>query len=163
MLYFVKYSNRTEIQDWDSVIRNPNFTLLTEEQIAFYNTNPNASVTEVRNCELFTPTIVEESLEEVKERVKEEISVKSLSTLDRFCSTYQLANAQCSLLFAVNSKGEVPIYDMETAQGYVDTYLRVGKTCRDKFYELSGLIDNATTNEAVEDIKTNAITFYDSL
>lgn len=165
MLYFVKYRNKRKIEDWDVEIINPAFVPLTEEQIAFYNENPTASVAEVEKCELNPPYIpVEPTFEEVQSTAIAEISHKSLATLDRFVSAYQLANAQCSVLWAdSNSKGEPPIYDLATAQGYIDTYLRIGGLCRAKFYEVKGLIESAANKSEIEEIKASAISYYDTL
>lgn len=144
-------------------IINPAFVPLTEEQIAFYNENPTASVAEVEKCELNPPYIpVEPTFEEIQTQAIKEISKKSLETLDRFVSAYQLANAQCSILWAENSKGESPIYDLATAQGYIDAYLRIGGLFRAKFYEVKGLIESAETKEEVEEIKASAISYYDT-
>lgn len=163
MLYFVKYRNKRKIEDWDVEIINPAFVPLTEEQIAFYNENPTASVAEVEKCELNPPYIpVEPTFEEIQTQAIKEISKKSLETLDRFVSAYQLANAQCSILWAENSKGESPIYDLATAQGYIDAYLRIGGLFRAKFYEVKGLIESAETKEEVEEIKASAISYYDT-
>lgn len=163
MLYFVKYRNKRKIEDWDVEIINPAFVPLTEEQIAFYNENPTASVAEVEKCELNPPYIpVEPTFEEIQTQAIKEISKKSLETLDRFVSAYQLANAQCSILWAENSKGESPIYDLATAQGYIDAYLRIGGLFRAKFYEVKRLIESAETKEEVEEIKASAISYYDT-
>lgn len=164
MLYFVKYRTKRKIEDWDVEIINPAFVPLTEEQIAFYNENPTASVAEVEKCELNPPYIpVEPTFEEIQTQAIKEISKKSLETLDRFVSAYQLANAQCSILWAENSKGESPIYDIETAQGYIDTYLRIGGLCRAKFYEVKGLVESAANKAEIEEIKASAISYYDTL
>ena len=119
MLYFVQYRSKRKIECWDADINNPAFTPLTEEQIAFYRANPTASIGEVEKCELNPPYIpVEPSFSEVQSTAIAEISHKSLTTLDKFVSAYQLANAQCSVLWAEsNNKGEPPIYDLKTAQG----------------------------------------------
>lgn len=164
MLYFVKYRNKRKIEDWDTEITNPAFVPLSDEQTAFYTANPTASVAEVEKCELNPPYIpVEPTFEEIQAQAIKEISKKSLETLDRFVSAYQLANAQCSILWAENSKGESPIYDLATAQGYIDTYLRIGGLCRAKFYEVKGLVESAANKAEIEEIKASAISYYDTL
>lgn len=52
MLYFVKYKNKRVIEDWDFEMNNPDFTPLTEAQIAFYNENPDAMPEEVENLQM---------------------------------------------------------------------------------------------------------------
>lgn len=165
MLYFVQYRSKRKIECWDAEINNPAFTPLTEEQIAFYRANPTASIVEVEKCELNPPYIPDEpSFSEVQSTAIAVISEKSLVTLDKFVSAYQLANAQCSVLWAEsNNKGEPPIYDLKTAQGYIDTYLRIGGLCRAKFYETKRLIESAVNKAEIEEIKASAISYYDTL
>lgn len=167
MLFFVKTNkNKIYIQDWpETKLGKKNFTPLTEEQIAFYESNPDASVFEVQNCKLYEPYIPEEpELIEVQTQAIDFIKQYSLNTMDRFVSAYQLANAQCSILWAEKgNKGEVPIYDEETAQNYINTYLRIGGLCRAKFYEVRELIESVTNKSEIEEIKASAISYYDTL
>lgn len=167
MLFFIKTNkNRLLIQEGPESLQHlTGFTPFTEEQVAFYEAYPEASVQEIKQCKLmeisapYVPTLEEEQKEAVSF-----LSQYSLNTLDRFVSAYQLANAQCSVLWAEsNNKGEPPIYDLKTAQGYIDTYLRIGGLCRAKFYEAKGLIESAVNKTEIEEIKASAISYYDTL
>lgn len=167
MLFFIKTNkNKLFIHEGAEVLKNlTGFTPLTEEQVAFYETHPDASTQEIQHCKLIEISVpYVPTLEEQQKKAVSFLSQYSLNTLDRFVSAYQLANAQCSVLWAEsNNKGEPPIYDLTTAQGYIDTYLRVGGLCRDKFYEAKGLIESAVNNAEIEEIKASAISYYDTL
>lgn len=142
---------------------SPNFVKLTDAQMAFYNEHPNASVTEVVNCAMAEPYVqLQPTLQEIKEKAIMEIDEYSRNTMGQFVDSLQLANAQCSLLFA-QSKAETPIYDTSKAQEVVDTYLRIGNICRTKYHATEDAINAASSDADVDAIVAEAKSYYDNI
>lgn len=163
MIYFVtnQFGN-VSIQEWDvNMSSNNKFKALTEEQLAYYEAHPNASVYEVQN--LIEPTeptpLTPRPIEDVKADALKAVSAYSLKTIDRFCNTYQYANAQVSLSVA-DGEG---IYSHEEAQRYLNAYRTVGKKCRQEYYSVKAAIEAATSETSIETIKTLAYEYYDNI
>lgn len=165
MYYY--FTSRNQIKavpfEIDCVI-NRAYTALTEEQTAFIEANPTASVSEVRNCRLYVaPTPTVPTLEEVKAQAKTDLSAYSALTIGRFVSDLQLANAQSSLyLLGVDSASET-VYTAEKATSTIAKYNTVGKQCRDKYYEAVQAIDGCETADDVSSVVTSAKAFYDNI
>ena len=163
MKYFVKNQyGQVSIQDWDTdMSSNSKFKALTEEQLSYLESHPNASVYDVQNLiEPVEPTPpTPRPIEEVKAEALKEVSAYSLKTIDRFCNTYQYANAQVSLS-AADGEG---IYSHEEAQRYLDAYRVVGKKCRQEYYSVKAAIEAATSETSIETIKTLAYEYYDNI
>lgn len=165
MYYY--FTSRNQIKavpfEIDCVI-NRAYTALTEEQTAFIEANPTASVSEVRNCRLYVaPTPTVPTLEEVKATAKTELSAYGAQTMGRFVSDLQLANAQTSLyLLALVSASET-VYTSDKATATIAKYNNVGKQCRDKYYECVTAIELCDNVAAVEAIVVAAKLFYDNI
>lgn len=146
------------------------YTAVTEEQELFILAHPKATVMEIFNMQMNdteeTVTINNETnidsatlLSDFKNDVTNYISDLSLTTSNKYIKDYKLLNAQASL--SVND-GE-GIYTHEEAQKVISEYISIGKTCRDKFYEIKELIENAETIEEVKTIQNNAVEYYSNL
>ena len=157
MKYFVTNQHGSiSIQDWDAdMSNNRKFKALTDEQIAYYEAHPNASVYEVRNLiERTEPT-----LEDVKAMVIAELSELSLQASESKVKGYQLSNAISSLAVP---EGE-GVYLHAKAQQIVDSYTEISIKCRNKFYQAKDAIERADNITDVENIRRNATNFYNAL
>lgn len=161
--YFTKNQIKVVPFEIDCVI-NRAYTALTEEQTAFIEDNPTASVSEVRNCRLYVaPTPTAPTLDGVKAQAKTDLSAYSAQTMGRFVSDLQLANAQSSLyLLGVDSASET-VYTAEKATSTIAKYNTVGKQCRDKYYEAVQAIDGFDTVDDVAGVVMSAKAFYDNI
>lgn len=161
--YYYFYKNRQvselpfKIQSYDT-----NYEKLTTKQANFYKAHKDASVYEIRRCELNpTPTPPEEDINEVRKTVMSELSAYSLATLDKFCTTYQFANAQSSLMEI--EEGKEGIYTEEKAHKYLTDYAVVGKKCRTLYYEAKDAVEEADTIDRVKELETEYKIYFDAV
>lgn len=131
---------------------------LTEEQLKFLEENPAANPDEVQQCKKYTKetTVIEESLEQYKERQIIEISDLSLRTSKKKINDYQFLNAQASLL----TDEDKSIYSHDKANEIIAEYNTVGKLCRDKYYGFVEDLNSCTTMQAAKACVENIIQWY---
>ena len=165
MKYYYFIDGKTYIAVTDTKVDttiNPNFKQLTKKQRDFYIENPDATVDEIRNCQRYEPpTPVVRPIEEVRADAENTISDFSLTTMARFCTAYQFANAQSSLIEI--EAGNEPIYDSEKAHRYIATYGRIGKICRNYFYEAKTAIESTDSEEEINNIISQYENIYQSI
>lgn len=150
MKYF--YRNTTivdlpfRVKDYDK-----RFVALTPEQETFLLEHPEATAYEVKNMHMNEDSPEPYmSLDTIKENALSSLSNYSLNIVNHFCTPYQFANAQASLLAIAN--GGVGIYDKETATNYINLYNQYGKQCRDLYYEAKGYIELCNTENDINEI-----------
>lgn len=161
--YFTKNQIKVVPFEIDCVI-NRAYTALTEEQTAFIEDNPTASVSEVRNCRLYVaPTPTAPTLDGVKAQAKTDLSAYSAQTMGRFVSDLQLANAQSSLYLLGIDSSTVTVYTADQATATLAKYNTIGKQCRDKYYEAVQDIDGCETADDVSSVVTSAKELYDNI
>lgn len=139
----------------------PQFVPMTEEQISFYLENPTASVHEIKRCEMYEQP-KEPTLDEMKLNAINRISEYSLKTSNKIIPEYKSRNAILSLL-GVLSEGATAIYNDEDSNTIVKNCLRIGKECRELFYQQKQLIENATSKDDVSNITQETINMYDTI
>lgn len=142
-------NNKIYAFEWElDLMANPAYTPLTKAQAQFYESNPDASIYEVKNCKLNEQYIEPEpTLEELKAAAIKQLSELSLATLDKFVKAYQVANAQSSL-FAI-SKGDLPIYAKAQAEKVLSDYNTHGLNLRSLYLDAELRIKEAETEYAV--------------
>lgn len=157
MKYFVTNQyGQVSIQEWEAdMSNNRKFQALTTEQLEYFAAHPNASVYEVKNLIEHT----EPTLEDIKARVIEELSELSLQASESKVKGYQLSNAIASLAVP---EGE-GVYLHAKAQQIVDSYTEISIKCRNKFYQAKEAIEQADNITDVENIRRNAVNFYESI
>ena len=138
----------------------PQFQLMSEEQINFYLENPNASINEIKRCELY-PQPQEPTLEEVKENAINRISDYSLKTNDAIIPNYKSQNATHSLISVLLGNPSDVIYSLNDSKNLLKKSIKIGKQCRDLFYQQKELIEKAETKENVSNIIQETILLYD--
>lgn len=140
----------------------PNYTELSEEQMAFMSENPEATPLEIMQCKSNAAPVIEEpelTLDEYKANAKAGISDLSLETSRKKVSDYQFLNAQSSLLV---EDGE-GIYSHAQANEYIQLYNTVGKQCREYYYSFVEKLDKCTTIESAEALVDETTKWYDNL
>lgn len=158
--YFVK--DRT-IECFITEMPLPNFVELTDEQYEFWQANPNASIQEVKNCQLNQPCIAPVlSLSELKEIAIDEIDKESRSVIGSFVDVLTFSNTVASTIYA-KAKGITPIYDDEKVLKTATDFLVNGKQCKDLYNETIGLIDSASTKEEIDTIVDYAKSQYSEI
>lgn len=142
-----------ELPDW----QKDSYTALNEAQLAYVESNPEASATTVKYCEdkpteVIDTTTEEFNVEQYKSFVRENISQLSLMISREKVSDYQFLNAQASLLLE-DGKG---IYSHEEANKIILEYNEIGTTCRNMYYgfvaDLEKLEDQESIDALVEKI-----------
>lgn len=161
-LYFVKKENRIVSFGQEINLKcNPWYEPFTENQRKFYEEHPEASVAEIKACQMYiAPDPILPSLNDVKAESLRELSQMSLDTLDKFVKSYQFANAQSSLLTLANNPEAATVYSREYSLYVIDTYTRVGSYLRGVYFEAENLIEDAETVESVLEIKEHYIEKY---
>ena len=159
MKYIAKDQNKNEviveldnIPDWCK----KNYLPLNDNQLAFLQENPKASVAEIKNCKLASEYIL---LDEYKELVKKQISALSLLKAKEKIADYQFFNAQASLLLE-DGQG---IYTHEKANEIIALYNTVGKQFREKYYTFLDELELCEDKAAVAVLINNTTEYYNSL
>ena len=127
----------------------PQFEALSEEQVNFYLTNPEASYTEVKNCELITEVNI--SLHLVQQECIESLSKYSVDIARSVIPDYKIQNAITSLLYPTTA-----IYPVDESQQILLFYSSVGTTCRNMFYDYKERILACTNIDEVYEITAEA-------
>ena len=143
---------------------NKAYTAFTAEQISFIEANPTATAQEVINLQMYSAIQVQEpELNEVKSKALTYLSAYSSKTMGKFVSDLQLANAQTSIYLIGIETECATVYSLEKSTSTINKYNAIGKQCRDKYYELSAIIEQCANVAAVEDVIQSAEKFYDNL
>lgn len=140
----------------------PNYTELSEEQLAFMSEHPEATPLEIMQCNSNAAPVIEEpelTLDEYKENAKTGISYLSLETSRKKVSDYQFLNAQSSLMTADGAG----IYTHAQANEYIQLYNTVGKQCREYYYSFVEKLNKCTTIESAEALVNETSKWYESL
>jgi len=123
---------------------------MTEEQREFYIANPTASVDEIRECKLVEMMSYTPSLEEYKNMMLEELNTLSILTSVKLIPEHRRANAIMTLsLLNLNSQHNT-IYNRTFAEEILNEANRIDSLCREEYYRVNELIENAVTNEEVD-------------
>lgn len=162
MIYYYFVNNR-EIGEFITPMEGSSFRELTPEQLAFHNEHPAATVWEVMACELNEPYVAPQpTLAEVKEDAIRAVDRKSRETIGMHVDTLALADAMTSLIFA-QSNSVPAIYDTTTSNETIESFLTIGKACRDKYHEAVESINACETCEEVGNVLSLTISYYDAL
>ena len=130
---------------------------LTPEQVEFYLAHPNASIVEIKNCQLYETYIL--TVEDNKKQSIDNLSHYSLSITEELIPNYKIQNAiVCTSL----NNHDNSIYSHDECLEIIEKYNRVGKYCREMFYNFKTQIENCESNEEVNDIFNQAIILYDT-
>lgn len=138
------------------------YKLLSEAQNTFYAEHPTATIWEIKNCKLQEPVeAITPSIEELKDEALKTISNYSLTTVNKYCTPYQFANAQASLM-AIQDGG-IGIYNEEDSQQYINLYIHYGKQCRDLYYEAKEYLELCNSEEEIINVINTYKEYYDNL
>lgn len=138
---------------------NKSYIPFTNEQIEFITQYPNASFYEVKNCRLneeYQPTI-----EEIRESAISYIDRMSRDTIGKKVDVLGFCNAVSGTIYAHNKQSSV--YDDEEILKTADDFLRIGKTCRNKYKETKLLIENSDDEEYINNVVENTKQFFESI
>lgn len=158
MKYYIY--NNTKIKIREQQVDTSMFTQfveMTDEQISFYLANPNASIEEIKNCQL-QPTPPLPTLEDVKLFAIERLSLLSLEVYNECMPAYKLNNALMSII--TNENTQNGIYDTLQATQIITTANDIGTLCRNQYYILKERIEACTTEIEVEAIEQEGIDVY---
>lgn len=157
--YFVKTERGNKIIETENPIDiavNPAWTLFTREQEEFFEENPDASLSEIKNMKRHKVPV--QSIEEIRENAISTVSGESLSATETVIPQYRLLNAIASL-----SVDNGKIYQDEKSHEKLRLYATVGKLCRKKYFDTVDLINSAETEEDINSIVSEASEFYSSI
>lgn len=160
MKYYI-YNNK-EIKIREQAVDTDLFTQyieMTDSQVAFYLANPNASVDEIKNCQLL-PIPPLPTLEEVKKLAISRLSQLSLDTSNSIIPEYKIRNAMMTIS---HTSIDNSIYSQDEASQIISDANNIGTLCRNKFYELKKRIESATTDDEVYEIEQEGIDEYNRL
>lgn len=135
----------------------PHCIEMTPEQTEFYKKNPTASVNEIKNCKLYEPYIL--TVEDNKKISIENLSHYSLSITEELVPSYKIQNA---LICTNLNNHDESIYSHDECLQIIEKYNRIGKYCREIFYNFKEQIENCETNEEINNIFDQAITLYNT-
>lgn len=152
--YFKTKNGVTTIVRWSVRINttiNRNYVELTPEQVEFYLAHPDASVEEVRNCQLYEPYVeptpeLEELRSEAKRKVKEAYYLKmgqyseldiALAISSRICiQNLWLSQSAC-------------VYSTDEAKDMIRGFVQLGKNAKPIYEEGMRAIDNSMSEETI--------------
>lgn len=136
---FLKTNKGIKITDLETVIVNPAITPLTEEQTAFYEANPNASISEIKACKIVDTEEDRPSLEEYKALKMKEVEELAKEVVFKYIDTLTYNDAVSSIFIHTNTEdfsGYIPTYEDAAAKKIVKKYVML----RNMFSEgISGL------------------------
>ena len=160
MKYYI-YNNK-EIKIREQAVDTDLFTQyieMTDSQVAFYLANPNASIDEIKNCQLL-PIPPLPTLEEVKKLAIRRLSQLSLDTSNSIIPEYRIRNAMMTIS---HTSIDNSIYSQDEASQIISDANNIGTLCRNKFYGLKKRIESATTDDEVYEIEQEGIDEYNRL
>lgn len=120
----------------------PQYVEMTPEQVEFYLENKDASIEEIKNCQL---NYLEDDfdLNKTRETFINDLSMYSLYSSLQVVPEYKLQNALLDKM--LNSENK--FYSNEDANSILETANTVGQQCRALFYEVRDEINRLTTKE----------------
>lgn len=143
-----------------NTVLNPSFRAFTAEQEAFYTENPTATVYEVWTCHKnvpYVPTIEELRANAISMLTSTAEDVRNTRVdLNHFCE------AVAGTVYS-QARGVDSIVDSEEILKRADDYLTIGKLCSDRVAADTILINNASTEEAINTITAAAMQYFDTL
>lgn len=158
MYYYIFLNKRVLVRTIEvDTTKFPQFILMNEEQINFYNEHPHASIEEIKQCELIQ--IERIPLDKYKTDSINALSTYSLNVSSTIIPDYKIQNA----IVCLNSNCQKHIYQNEECQSILNRYDSIGKICRDMFYNFKQSIEECTTHEEVDIITSNAYNEYTTL
>lgn len=142
-------------------VEKEGLTPLTAEQVERWEENPRSHWSQIMNGQpaVEPPTPAEPTLDELKAEAVKKLSDLSLEVLGSWVSEYQLMNARLSLEAEPADK----IYADDKAAEVVADYLRVGKQCRELFYEAKSVIEACETKEQLKGVRDEYTDDYEKL
>lgn len=160
MKYYI-YNNK-EIKIREQAVDTDMFTQyieMTDSQVAFYLANPNASVDEIKKCQLL-PIPPLPTLEEVKKLAISRLSQLSLDTSNSIIPEYKIRNAMMTIS---HTSIDNSIYSQDEASQIISDANNIGTLCRNKYYILKERIEACTTDDEVYEIEQEGIDEYNRL
>lgn len=160
--YFVNTENGIRIKAFPTEKRGAFLTAFTNEQKQFYIEHPDASISEIKNCRLNSPIVVEQEetpIETIKENAIKDIDSYSRDTLAKFVDNLEFANALASSVYA-KQKNIEPIYDDSLVTKTASDFLIKGSLCRNLYKDTVSLIEDAETKEEIDNIVNSAKSQY---
>lgn len=146
-MYYYIFCNK-KIKTSNTVVNTtvfPQYVEMIPAQVEFYLANPNASIEEIKQCQIIPPYVI--PLEELKSVSIEHISEYSLSIAREILPEYKVQNAiVCTGLNDHTNS----IYPHDECLAILEKYNRIGKTCREMFYTFKSNLENCNTNEEVD-------------
>lgn len=156
-MYYYFYNNLKVVRSRMSGLSEitNNFVKLTNDEVAFYLNNPNATVEEIKKQQL-NPVDNTVDLEIYKQRAIDTLSRMSLSITHNNLSDYRIINALSSL------QAENKVYDDTVSNEIVGEYLSNSITLRNHFYIAKSAIETATSTVDVDAILAQSEDFYNN-
>lgn len=158
MFYYIFCNKKIKVRDTAvNTAVFPQYVEMTPEQVEFYKEHPTASVNEIKNCQLYEPYIL--TVEDNKKISIDNLSHYSLSITEELVPSYKIQNALICTNLNNHNEG---IYSHDECLQIIEKYNRIGKYCRENFYNFKQQIENCETNEEINNIFDQAITLYDT-
>lgn len=120
----------------------PQYVEMTPEQVEFYLENKDASIEEIKNCQL---NVLEDDfdLAKTRETFIDDLSRYSLYSSLQVVPEYKLQNALLDTI--LNSENK--FYSNEETNSILETVNTVGQQCRTLFYEMRDEINRLNTQD----------------
>lgn len=173
-MYYYFLNNRKIVtsQQQLNVVLNPSIVELTPEQVELHTSQPSLPVWLIKQ---YTGdySIVENylnqlnpqnqiSLEDLKEQYLKELDNTSRTTLSKFVDTLSFANAVASSMYA-SERNLLPVVNNLNVLQTADKFLIIGTKCKHLYTQYKNLIENATSTEDLETIKSDLINDYNNI
>lgn len=173
-MYYYFWKNRKIIKSQQQldVTLNPSIVELTTEQIELYTNQPDLPVWLIKQytgdysiVENYLNQLNQQnqiSLEDLKEQHLKELDVVSRTTLSKFVDTLSFANAVASSMYA-SERNLSPVVNNLNVLQTADKFLIIGTKCKQLYTQYKNLIENATSPEDLETIKSDLIDDYNNI
>ena len=160
---FLKTNKGIKITDLETVVNHPAITPLTEEQTAFYEANPTASISEIKSCQLIDPKDSLPSLAEYKASKIKEIEELAKDYVYKYVDTLTYNEAVSSLFIHQNIEefaGYTPAYDDAEAKKIVKKYVILRDMFTDDIERLRVSVNECINHEDVDAVYGKSLAVF---
>lgn len=148
--YFIKFRQEVfEREQAVDVTVYPQYTELTPDQVDYHLAHPEAKRYEIEHKDDPVPPVPPFDLDAYKAEARKKVSDMSLAHISSIIPSYQVTNAQVSLV-AIETGVQESIYPKGKSDAILFEANRIGRLCRDEYYRVEALINAAEDKDGVD-------------